>query len=182
MDEATERAMRRRDHFTRMEATFPLTIRQDDMPLPDGGRLDEDEFVVRTGQDWQVSIKPLMLTTRRLICRRDPAGREVATLPLGDVREVSLRKHWIGYATIVVETAVDRAFFPAHSGGARIRAQIAAMVEAARRSSAPDRPALRGEAPGDRYDRLRQIGQLKASGVLSDAEFEEEKARILREP
>ena len=34
---------------------------------------------------------------------------------------------------------------------------------------------------GDRYERLRQIGELRASGVLSESEFEEEKARILKE-
>ncbi|TMG15025.1 MAG: SHOCT domain-containing protein [Chloroflexi bacterium] len=34
----------------------------------------------------------------------------------------------------------------------------------------------------DRYERLRQIGELRSSGVLSEAEFEQEKARILREP
>jgi hypothetical protein len=31
----------------------------------------------------------------------------------------------------------------------------------------------------DKYDQLRKIGELKASGVLSDAEFEAEKAKLL---
>jgi hypothetical protein len=31
-------------------------------------------------------------------------------------------------------------------------------------------------------DRLQQLGQLRAQGILSDAEFEQEKARILSEP
>ena len=31
----------------------------------------------------------------------------------------------------------------------------------------------------DRYERLKQLGDLKASGVLTDAEFEAEKARVL---
>ena len=39
-------------------------------------------------------------------------------------------------------------------------------------------------APGsetDRLDQLRQIGELHASGVLTEAEFEAEKARVLGE-
>jgi hypothetical protein len=35
---------------------------------------------------------------------------------------------------------------------------------------------------GDRYDQLRKITELKQSGTLSEAEFEEEKARILKQP
>jgi hypothetical protein len=39
-------------------------------------------------------------------------------------------------------------------------------------------------APGadSRMDRLQQLGQLREQGILSDAEFEQEKARILGEP
>jgi hypothetical protein len=35
---------------------------------------------------------------------------------------------------------------------------------------------------GSRLDRLQQLGQLREQGILSDAEFEQEKARILSEP
>ncbi|TMD47174.1 MAG: SHOCT domain-containing protein [Chloroflexi bacterium] len=35
---------------------------------------------------------------------------------------------------------------------------------------------------GDRYDQLRKISELKQSGVLTEAEFAEEKARILKQP
>jgi hypothetical protein len=35
---------------------------------------------------------------------------------------------------------------------------------------------------GDRYEQLRKITELKQSGTLSEAEFEEEKARILKQP
>jgi len=33
---------------------------------------------------------------------------------------------------------------------------------------------------GDLYAQLAQLGELKSSGVLSDAEFESEKAKLLR--
>jgi len=105
MDEAQGRASRRQDHFARMQGTFPLPIMIDDLALPNGGRLDEDEFVVRVGKDWSASVKPLILTSKRLVCPRDPSGREVALVPLAEVREVSIRKHWVGSPTIVVEAA-----------------------------------------------------------------------------
>jgi hypothetical protein len=41
---------------------------------------------------------------------------------------------------------------------------------------APAAPAPSGES---RVDQLKSLGELKAQGVLSDAEFEAEKARIL---
>jgi hypothetical protein len=41
---------------------------------------------------------------------------------------------------------------------------------------APAAPAAGGES---RVDQLKSLGELKAQGVLTDAEFEAEKARIL---
>ena len=163
-----------------MQGAFPLPILLDDLPLPADGRLDEDEFVVRVGKDWGASVKPLILTTKRLACPRDPSGREVALVRLAEVREVTIRKHFIGSPTIVVEAAGGRAFFPVYINAARIRAEIAAMV-AAVKPAAPE--AAASPAPdGDRLERLRRVGELRASGVLSEGEFEQEKARILREP
>jgi putative oligomerization/nucleic acid binding protein len=183
MAEASERARRRQQNFARQQERSPLPVRPDDLPLPGGGLLDEDEFVVRTAKDWHVSIKPLLLTTRRLICPHDPSGREVATILLEDVREVSLRKHWIGYATLAIEVGDDRkGFFPAHSNGAQMRADIATMVTFAKNEAARRAEVLPSAVTGDRYEQLRKIGALKESGVLSDAEFEEEKARILKQP
>jgi hypothetical protein len=43
-------------------------------------------------------------------------------------------------------------------------------------AAAPPEPAA--PAP-DPLDQLRQLGELKAQGVLTDAEFQEQKARIL---
>ena len=182
MAESPERAARRQQNFARIQGQPPLPVKPDDIPLPGGGLLDEDEFVVRTAKDWRVSVKPLLLTTRRLVCPRDPSGREVANVLLTDVREIRLRKHWIGYATVVIEAAGDRnVFFPAHSNGALMRGDIAAMVDFARRQEAPTPSKGSPEsATGDRYEKLRRIGELKASGVLSETEFEEEKARILK--
>ena len=44
---------------------------------------------------------------------------------------------------------------------------------------APAAPPPAGDATDNRLDQLRQLGDLKAQGVLSEAEFQEQKARIL---
>ena len=50
---------------------------------------------------------------------------------------------------------------------------------AAEPAPAEDSPAPVGSSTDDRLDQLRQLGELKTSGVLTDAEFAEQKARIL---
>lgn len=180
----SDREARRRSAFVRLQSSFPVSISITDMDLPNGARLDDDEFVVRTSKDWGLSIKPLILTTKRLFCPSDLTGRSSVALRLSDVRSVTLRKHWVGFPTIVVEN-VDRreASFAAHINGPLIRSDIAAMVDAANGAAAPN-PSADAAAPSarDRYDLLREIIELRRSGVLSEAEFEKEKARILAQP
>jgi putative oligomerization/nucleic acid binding protein len=52
----------------------------------------------------------------------------------------------------------------------------ATQEQAAYPEAAPAAPAPSGES---RVDQLKSLGELKAQGVLTDAEFEAEKARIL---
>jgi len=128
-------------------------------------------------------VKPLLLTTRRLFCPADLTGRASVSLRLTDVLSVTLRKHWVGFSTIVVETADRRqAAFAAHINGPLVRSDIAASVDAAHGTSAPNPPAVKAAPAGDRYQQLREISALKESGVLTEAEFEKEKARILEQP
>jgi Short C-terminal domain len=151
--------------------------------LPDSARLEDGEVVIKTGKDWGLSIKSLVLTNRRLFCPADLTGRSTVSLPLTDVLGVTLQKHMIGFATIVVDTR-DRpqASFPVHINGL-VRSDIAAAVNVAKQSVALDSPRPASSAPGgERYDQLRKISELKQSGVLTEAEFEEEKARILKQP
>src|SRR3979409_65322 len=98
-----ERDASRHAAFARIQSSFPLSISMNDVELPGGARLDDDEFVVRTSKDWGLSIKPLILTTRRLFCPGDLTGLSSVVLRLSDVRSVTLRKHWVGFSTIVVE-------------------------------------------------------------------------------
>jgi hypothetical protein len=178
-----ERESRRKAAFARMQGSFPLPIAPDDLALPDGARLDEDEFVVRTAKDWKVEVKPLILTTRRLICPYDPSSKRVASIPLSEIREVRLRKHWVAFATIVIDTALQRqASFPAHINGNLIKADIAAMADFVRGREAPAVSVVPPQPAADRYEQLQRLGKLKESGVLTEAEFEKEKARILEQP
>ncbi len=180
MDDPQGRTARRQAHFNRLQGAYPLPIVIDDLALPNGGQLAEDEFVVRTGKDWEISLKPMMLTTRRLICPHDPSARDAALIPLDQVRTVTIRKHWVGSGSIVVDWAGGRAFFPVYLNPKRVREEIAAMVAAAQ-PARPEAPAA--QVPeADRLEKLRRVGELRTSGVLTDKEFEQEKARILREP
>jgi Short C-terminal domain len=180
MGDGFDRQARRTAHAARLHDSFPFPLILDDLPLPDGSPLAEDEFVLRTAADWGLSIKPVILTTQRLICPSDLTGRKVVILRLIDIRSVTFRKQWIGLSSVAVET-VDRrpVSFAAHINGPLVRADIAATVGQVQRSAPPAEPA--GSA-GDRYEQLRQLGELKQSGVLSEAEFQEEKARILKQP
>jgi hypothetical protein len=178
------REARRADAFARLQPAFPLKMSMTDAELPDGTRLDDDEFVVRRAKDWGLSVKSLVLTTRRLFCPSDLTGRTTLSLPLTDMLSVTLNKHLIGFSTIVVEIRDGRqASFPAHINGQLVRSDIATAVDYAKRSAGLDPSTAASASPaGDRYEQLRKISELKQSGVLSEAEFEEEKARILKQP
>jgi hypothetical protein len=153
--------------------------------LPDGSRLEDGEVVLKTAKDWGLSTKSLVLTNRRLFCSSDLTGRTTLSLRLTDVLGVTLQKHAIGFSTILVDTR-DRpqaAAFPVHINGKLVRSDIGAAVDNAKRSAGLDLSTTAPSLPSqDRYDQLRKISELKKSGVLTDAEFEEEKARILKQP
>jgi hypothetical protein len=152
--------------------------------LPDGSRLEDGEVVIKTAKDWGLSSKSLVLTNRRLFCPSDLTGRSTVSLPLADVLGVTLSKHLVGFSTIVVDTR-DRpqASFAVHINGQLVRSDITAAINAAKQSAAFDPSAPASSAPsGERYEQLAKINELKRSGVLTEAEFEEEKARILKRP
>ena len=155
-----------------------------ELELPDGSRLEAGEVVLKTAKDWGLSIKSLVLTNRRLFCPADLTGRSTVSLPLSEVLTVTLTKHLVGFSTIVVETKNTRqASFAAHINGRLVRSDIAAAVDRARQPAAVDSSTPASSSPsGERYEQLRKISELKQSGVLTEAEFEEEKARILRQP
>ena len=54
----------------------------------------------------------------------------------------------------------------------------AAQQEQAYQQQAPP-PAPAGPSTDDKLEQLKQLGELKTAGVLTDAEFEAQKAKIL---
>jgi len=62
----------------------------------------------------------------------------------------------------------------------RWAAEDAAKAHAGAAPPAPAAPAPAGDDMQSKVDLLRQLGELRDSGVLSDAEFEAKKAEILR--
>ena len=158
-----------------------MTPNPDDTPLPGGFSLQKGEAVVRTGSDWGLDKNALTLTTQRLICPADPSGKSQASVPLVDVADVVFQKQFVGFATVTVWTVSGRKFLvPAHINGRLIRDDILSMVRAARGEPAPGPSQGADAKTPDRYDQLRKLAELKASGTISETEFEKEKARILR--
>jgi hypothetical protein len=63
---------------------------------------------------------------------------------------------------------------------ARTDAQAAERDQAYEEQTAPPAPSPQPAAPAaDPLERLKTLGELKASGVLTEAEFEAQKAKIL---
>jgi hypothetical protein len=168
--------------FARLKAESPLPIRLEEAPLPGGFVLAPDEFLIGTAKDWGLGGLKLALTTQRLICPSDPAGKVGVSISLADILEVTYRKSFVGYSMLAVATSNgDRYQFPAHANGKKLRDAILSMVRFATRD--PGAASLDAARPtADKYDQLRKIAELKAAGVLSDAEFEQEKARLLKLP
>jgi membrane protease subunit (stomatin/prohibitin family) len=90
-----------------------------------------------------------------------------------------------GLMGTMARTAVVAGTATAVSGGVRRRGaekeaqqqQAAEMQQQQAAAQAPAQPPA--AAPVDRMAKLKELGDLKASGVLTDAEFEAEKAKIL---
>jgi hypothetical protein len=136
---------------------------------------------MRSARDWGASI-PLLLTNHRLVAPVDPSGSELAVIELTGIKEVRLRKPPLGFAIVTVDYGhQQRASFPVHFNAQQVVADISAAREAARPAAQEDDGRPSGVRAGDRYERLRKLGELRASGVLTESEFQEEKARILAE-
>ncbi len=161
-----------------------MTPNPDDTPLPGGFSLQKGEVVVRTARDWGLDRHGLTLTTQRLFCPAEPSGKSgQVSIPLVDVADVVFQRQFVGYSTITVVTVSgDKFLVPAHINGRLIRDDILGLVRAARSEPGPGAARGADAKTPDRYDQLAKLAELKASGTISETEFEQEKARILRSP
>lgn len=78
-------------------------------------------------------------------------------------------------AGTVVRTAVITKTATTVAGASAAKQQAAAAQQQPEQAPAPAQTA---PAP-DRMSQLRELGELKAAGILTDEEFEAEKAKIL---
>jgi Short C-terminal domain len=185
----TERAERRRQLFDQAQSTCPLSVSLEQVSLPGGLALFDDEFLVTVGKDWGWSSQKLVLTTKRVIYSRGRAltSKDQQTVYLTDVRDVGFHKPLMGYGSLALETAGGKSIegLPAAKNGAEIRNRLLALIHWARSqaelASAPSATASGENRPPEQSvtDKLRELADLHASGILNDDEFATKKAELL---
>jgi putative oligomerization/nucleic acid binding protein len=88
-----------------------------------------------------------------------------------------------GTATAVVggmqRHQANKAQTEAEAEAYREQQEMAAMQQAAAAAPPPPPPAASGESMDDKIAQLSKLAELKAQGILTEAEFEAQKARIL---
>jgi uncharacterized membrane protein YdbT with pleckstrin-like domain len=121
-----------------------------------------------------------VLTDRRVIARRGILNKEEIALPLHFIQDAAVDRSWIGIGRVKISTAGGSSgklqMWPLSLASAR-RLADAIMAEAKHLARAPSAPS----AGSDRItDDLVRLAGLRDSGALTDAEFEEQKARLLK--
>jgi len=185
---AAARAAKDRERaFAEAQRTSPLPLQADKTAVADGMELFNDEFVVSIARDWGWSSQRLTLTTHRVLWSKGVLKTDQKSLYLTDVRDVRYHKPLLGAASVILETAGGRSIegLPAASNGAKVRDHLLAMIHWARQRSQQQQPsgstATATQGP-TRLEQLQQLAQLKEQGILSEAEFQSEKAKILSQP
>jgi hypothetical protein len=173
----------RQTHLASMQATCPLPLEPLIKPLPGGIQLFPDEFLVTTAKDWGLSSQRLTITTHRLIYTRGRANKGVESMYLQDVRDIKYVKPLIGFGKLGIENAAGVSSIeglPAVSNGAKMRNDIMAMVHFARqRAQSPSIVHAPAAAVEDIPAKLKQLAELRDSGILTDAEFQAKKTELL---
>lgn len=187
--EIAQSQMRRADLLAELQTTCPFQLDVEVPQLPGKLQVLPDEFFVRKARDWGWSSQRLVLTTHRLIHSHGRLSKDQEVVYLTDVRDVKYHRPLVGHASLTIETAGGHGItgLPAAKNGRQVRNEILQLVHWARqRAQAPNGvPPLRDETTpqtsiGSKYDQLHKLGELKAAGILSESEFEQEKQKILR--
>jgi hypothetical protein len=168
--------------FTQIQATCALPLDPKATILPGGIPIFNDEFVVSIARDWGWSTQKLALTTHRVVWSKGVINTDQKSIYLTDIRDVRYHKPMMGHGSIILETAGGRSIegLPAASNGAMVRDRLMAMIHWARqRAQQPTAAAAPAAAAPDRFEQLKRLGELKTAGVLSDEEFQAEKAKLL---
>lgn len=181
-----ERLDRRQRCFEEVQRLCPLPVSLDHAKLPGGLDLFEDEFVVTVGRDWGWSSQRLILTTHRVIHARGRAltSKDQQTVYLRDIRDVRFHKPLVGFGTLALETAGAGSIegLPAAKNGGQIRNQLMQLIHFARSRAEQGPAAPPPSTPTNAEniaEKLKQLGELKDSGLITQDEFDAKKADLL---
>lgn len=121
-----------------------------------------------------------------MIVSRGRLAKDQESVYLTDIRDVRFRKPLVGFGTLVLETAGGKSIdgLPSVSDGAGVRDRLLTLIHFARAQAQPLSGASTSgppvEAPAEDIAlKLRQLGELKESGVVTAEEFEAKKAELL---
>jgi hypothetical protein len=178
----------REQAFARVERECPFPVTKEKVSMPGGLQLMNDEFLVTSGQDWGFSSQRILITTHRAIWTHGRIlDKQQNAIYLIDIRDVIFKKPMVGYGSLAFETSSGHVIeaLPKVSNGAQVRNSLLTLIHYARnRGQQPQAvaiaqlPAVATPAP-DRYEQLKKLADLKAQGILSEEEFQAEKAKIL---
>ncbi len=172
----------------------PMPLLKSRQPLPGGLQLMADECLVGTAKHWGFSSDRLALTTHRLIWSHGRLTKDSKQLYLTDIRDVRFHKPLMGTGTLTVEAAGvhsleglvhmkhaqqfrDSLLSMVHYAKQRPqRVMVQAPANAVATQAVP--PATTQVAP-DRFEQLKKLAELKEQGILTDEEFQSEKAKLL---
>jgi hypothetical protein len=178
----------RDEAFVRAERECPFPISKDKVDMPGGLQLMGDEFLVTSGKDWGFSSQRILITTHRAIWTHGRImNKQQNAIYLTDIRDVVFRKPLIGYGSLAFETSSGHVIeaLPSVSNGAQIRNSLLTLIHYARNRNqqpqvqASTQQAAAATAAPDRYEQLKKLADLKSQGILSEEEFQAEKAKIL---
>ncbi|MFN2608803.1 MAG: PH domain-containing protein [Acidimicrobiales bacterium] len=124
----------------------------------------------------------LVVTTDRLVVRSGVVAKRGREIPLERINDITvtqtLFRRLLGAGDLVIESAGERgqeAFAGCPHPG-RVQNQIYAQMEAARDRDAERREGRRELSP---LDQLEKLDELRQRGVISQAEFDAKKAKLL---
>ena len=193
----------RQRRFEEVQASCPFPIESATKSLPHGLKLFDDEFLVTRFRDMGITTKKLILTTHRLIYAKGTfvSSRDMRSVYLSDIRTVHYHRPLmgVGRANLTVETGSGRDSVEglphlSATKAVRLRDDLMKLIHWARQNpqggspSAPESPGTPPKSPEsppasdgneDIAGKLKQLAELRDSGIVSQEEFDTKRAELL---
>lgn len=105
-----------------------------------------------------------------------PGRKDTNTIPIRQIQGISTHKAGLSFTTVRVTTAGDTAEFRVSKREAeQVKSTLLRLMNQPTQSAESD-----GRSRGSLADELRKLSELRDAGVLTNAEFNAQKARLLR--